>query len=216
MNYRTIDMSKFPRRAHFEYFRSLAYPYVGITANVDITDFLNAVKSCALPFYDTLCYCVTRAANSVPEFRQRICGDGIIEYEYCQSSHTVALPDGTYCYCSADSSLPFEEYLPDVLAKTERAKANASIEEEEDVDSLFFISCVPWISYTSVIQPTPYPADSNPRFNWGKYFENNGRILLPLAVLCNHALVDGLHIARFYDALDRELRELTHQLRDNV
>ena len=39
-------------------------------------------------------------------------------------------------------------------------------------------------------------------------------MLLPLAVLCNHALVDGLHISRFYSALDRELAELTDRLGD--
>ena len=37
MSYKTIDMPAYPRRAHFDYFRSLAYPYVGTTVNVDIT-----------------------------------------------------------------------------------------------------------------------------------------------------------------------------------
>ena len=106
MNYKTIDMDSFPRRAHFEYFKGLAYPYVGFTVNV------------------------------------------------------------------------------------------------------------PWMSFTSVIQPTPSPADSNPRINWGRYFRQDGKVLLPLAVLCNHALVDGLHISRFYSALDRELAELTDRLGD--
>ena len=29
MPYRVIDMESYPRKAHFDYFRSLAYPYVG-------------------------------------------------------------------------------------------------------------------------------------------------------------------------------------------
>ena len=40
-----------------------------------------------------------RAANGVPELRRRIRGDQVVEYDRCPSSHTVALPDGTYCYC---------------------------------------------------------------------------------------------------------------------
>lgn len=44
MNYKTIDMDSFPRRAHFEYFKDLAYPYVGFTVNVDITGFLAQQK----------------------------------------------------------------------------------------------------------------------------------------------------------------------------
>lgn len=29
---------------------------------------------------------------------------------------------------------------------------------------------------------------------------------MPVSVLCHHALVDGLHIARFYDCLNEELK----------
>ena len=28
---------------------------------------------------------------------------------------------------------------------------------------------------------------------------------MPVSVLCNHALVDGKHMADFYEALDREI-----------
>ena len=42
MQYRTIGMADYPRRDHFAYFSSLAYPYVGVTANVDITDLLKS------------------------------------------------------------------------------------------------------------------------------------------------------------------------------
>lgn len=69
----------------------------------------------------------------------------------------------------------------------------------------FFVTTLPWISYSSLIQPVPMPADSHPRISWGKYFTQEGRVLLPLSVLCHHALVDGIHIAAFYQALDREI-----------
>lgn len=208
MDYKVIDMDKFPRRRHFDYFRSLAYPYVGVTVNVDITDFMAGRKASGAPFFLSLCYCVARAANAVPEFRQRIRGDGIIEYDWCQGSHTVALPDETYCYCTLDSRLPFDEYLPKAIEAHERAKREASVEDGEDADSLLFFSSGPWTTHTALIMPVPVPADSNPRITWGKYFEQNGRTLMPLTVQCNHALVDGVHIAHFYQALDRELSGL--------
>ena len=37
MNYRTIDMKSYPRRAHFVYFRRLQNPMMGVTVNVDVT-----------------------------------------------------------------------------------------------------------------------------------------------------------------------------------
>ena len=214
MSCKEIDMAAYKRRAHFDYFRSLAYPYAGVTVEVDISRLVPTLKMHSLPFFLPVLYCAVRAANSVPEFRQRIHGDSVVEYDYCEGSYTVALPDDTYCYCTLDSRMPFDAYLPCAAEAWERAKAASSIEDGEDADSLLFFSSIPWMSFTSVIQPTPSPADSNPRITWGKYFRQDGKVLLPLAVLCNHALVDGLHISRFYSALDRELAELTDRLGD--
>ena len=72
MSFEYIDMETYKRRAHFGYFCGLAYPYVGLTANVEITGLLAKVKAEKLPFFLTVCYCVSRAANGVAEFRQRI------------------------------------------------------------------------------------------------------------------------------------------------
>lgn len=95
MQPRRIEMATYPRKKHFDYFRAMAYPYVGATVKADITDFTKAVKREGLPFFLSFCYCAARAANDVPEFRQRIEGDGIVEFAHCPTSHTVALEDGT-------------------------------------------------------------------------------------------------------------------------
>ena len=67
-----------------------------------------------------------RAANCVPEFRRRILNGGIVEYARCRTSHTVALEDETYCYCTLESAMPFAEYLPYAKREQERAKAARS------------------------------------------------------------------------------------------
>lgn len=203
MGYHYIDMDTYKRKQHFEYFSGLSYPYVGITADVDISGFPEKVKAKGFPFFLTLCYCVSRAANAVPEFRQRIERDRIKEYDRCQTSHTVALEDGTYCYCTLEDRLPLEDYIPYAIKEQETAKRKRSVEDnQDDRDELLFISTLPWISYRSLIQPVPIPADSNPRITWGRFFQQEGKTLLPLTVLCHHALVDGLHMAAFYKELE--------------
>lgn len=212
MDCRCIDMANYPRREHFAYFSGLAYPYVGMTVNVDITA-LRAVQAGKFPFFLTFCYCVSRAANRVPELRQRILDGQIIEFSRCPTSHTVALPDGTYCYCELSSALPFAEYLPYAVSAQEEAKRRASIAEDSgDALRKIFISTVPWISYTALVQPVPIPADSNPRITWGRFFPQDGRTLLPVSVLFHHALVDGIHIAQFYRLLDEEIAALCQTL----
>jgi chloramphenicol O-acetyltransferase type A len=203
-----IDMDSYSRKSHFEYFKNMAYPYVGVTVNVDITDLLSAIRREKLPFFFTILYIVANAANKVPELRRRIAGDGIIEYSYCNTSHTVALEDGTYCYCELDSSMSYKDFLEYAEERQNSAKIQAVTEDGSEADSLLFVSCVPWISYTSVIQPVPNPADSNPRITFGRYFEQNNRILMPTTILVNHALADGMHIAEFYRNLDEIMTQL--------
>lgn len=206
MDYKYIDMETYKRKSHFEYFNSLAYPYVGITVNVDITGLLEGVKAKKLPFFLTICYCVSKSANQIAEFKQRIIDNQIVEYDYCYTSHTVALSDGTYCYCDLNSNCSFENYISYATQEQERAKQRNSINEDsKEVLDKIFISTIPWLSYTAIINPTPVPADSNPRITWGKYFMQDNKVLLPVSVLCHHALVDGLHIAKFYDLLNKQI-----------
>ena len=207
MEAKIIEMSSYARKDHFNYFKNMSYPYVGVTVNVDITDFYIKIKENKLPFFLTFLYYVSSAANAVPELRQRLHSDGIIEYQKCNTSHTVALEDRTYCYCSLDCNMPFASFLPYALKKQEEAKKNPSIDYVEDELSQLYISTVPWFSYTALVQPVPQPADSNPRITWGKFFEQEGKTLIPVSLLCHHALVDGIHIAQFYENLENRLRD---------
>lgn len=197
-----LDMDAYPRRSHFDYFAAFANPYVGVTVNVDITEFLAKTKRDGLPFFLTFLWHAAKSANCVSEFRRRILDGGIVEFESCNTSHTVAKPDGTYAYCTLECQKPLEKFIPYAKEKQLACASCGSIDEDAvEALSLLFISTVPWLSYASLVQPTPTSADSNPRITWGRYFEQNGKMLMPVSVLCNHALVDGVHISKFYSQL---------------
>ena len=126
MAYRMLDMAAYARLDEYNYFRTLAYPYVGVTAQVDITPLRARVRAEGLPFFLSLLYVTSRAANSIPEMRQRLRLDGIAEYDLCPTSHTVSLGDGRYCYCMLRADRPFEAFLPAAMQAQEDAKRAAS------------------------------------------------------------------------------------------
>lgn len=203
---RFVDMNADPRRAQFELFRHARVPYAGITAECDITHFLKTVRENGLPFFLTMLYCAINAANEVPELRRRILPDGrVVEYERCISSHTVALPDGTYTYCSLDCAKPFAEYLPYARVEVEKAKQQRGLEDGEDSARLFFVSSIPWVSFTDLIQPVPEPPDSNVRIIFGKFYTRGEQTLLPTNLTVHHALADGIHMARFFEGFQRRV-----------
>ena len=207
MDYRIMDMTQYKRRAHFDYFRTLQYPYVGTTVPVDVTEMLSYCKQQKHSFYLTFLHAAALAADGVPELRQRIRGEQIIEYAECPTSHVELLPDGTYCYCTLHHHLPLDEYY----ARAEEARKSCiqnGITEDGDAESQYFISTLPWLHYSALIQPVAGGDESNPRITWGKYEANEkGRTILPVSILAHHALVDGMKIAQFYSNLDTEIQK---------
>lgn len=209
MECRAVDLQTYPRRAHFDYFRSLAFPYVGVTVQVDVTELEAFCKARGYSFYLTFLHAVALAANRVPEFRLRIRGEGIVAYDECGTSHVELLPDNTFCYCTLYHGLPLADYLT-YAERTRRAcREQASIEDDDETEGLYFISTVPWLHYTSLAQPVACGSDSNPRFTWGKFEpDGQGRLRMPLTVQAHHGLLDGVHIGAFYRYLEEELARI--------
>lgn len=46
-----------------------------------------------------------------------------------------------------------------------------------------------------------------PLFDWGKYVERDGRLIMPVSVQAHHSFVDGLHVGRFVERLQKFVRE---------
>lgn len=204
MSFREIQLSEYPRKAHFEYFSSMSYPYVGVTVNVDVTELHSLCKQKGWSFYLAFMHLAALSADTVPALRQRI-HDGVIrEYDTCPTSHTEPLSDGTYCYCTLRHDMTLDEYMDYAKKERKRAVERGTIEEDAEVESCYFVSCLPWVGYTALVQPVG--GDSNPRITWGKYEEQSGRIMMPVSLLAHHALVDGRHIGEFYDKLNELLR----------
>ncbi len=202
MDYTVLNMENYPRRAHFEYFSEMDYPYAGITVQADVTKCVQRIRAQGYPMFLTMLYLLSQAANAVPELRQRILDNGIIQYDWCRSSHTAMRSNGVFCYCSLDARRPFDEFIPYAQAEVADALEKNSLKDCADDGDLIYTSCVPWIAYSSLIQPTTRPADSHVRLNWGKLYPDAERQLMPLSILVHHALADGRHIAAFFDGFE--------------
>ena len=87
MSYQLIDMTKDPRSGQFAYFRQMLFPFAGVTAEVDITDF--AARRQGRPLFLSFLYAVVRAAHAGPPLRRRIPEDGrVVGYDWCAAFFT--------------------------------------------------------------------------------------------------------------------------------
>lgn len=198
------------RRLHFDHFRKMDSPHFGITADVDITVFLECVRrSPSLRFTPAIVYLITQTAMEVTAFRWRIRGEEqVVEHQNLRPSFTVpTAASAVFSFCTVP-------YLPDAKAfhakaeeTIETMRENPSFKDEPGADDYLFLSAFPWASFTSITHAMHHsPSDCIPRITWGKYFKRKKKVFLPLGVQAHHAVVDGSDIGRYYQLLERKLK----------
>ena len=61
-------------------------------------------------------------------------------------------------------------------------------------NDVFQCSPMPWVTYTHISHTNSGKKDNaTPLFDWGKFFDRNGRIIMPVSIQAHHSFVDGLH-----------------------
>ena len=190
-----IDLQNWKRRDHYEFYKGLAFPYLNITANVNLTRLVPMTKASGTSLFSALAYITSTAANRIPELRRRIRSDQVVEHEVVRSSFTVLNEDETFGFATIDYAQDFSTFNARILAGIEQSRRNPTIHDEAGRDDMIFLTTITWVSFTQLTHPVPLnPPNSFPRISWGKYFTQTNEILMPLSLMANHALVDGLHV----------------------
>ncbi|MBE0686834.1 MAG: chloramphenicol acetyltransferase, partial [Anaerolineaceae bacterium] len=195
-----IDLSTWKRRDHYNLYKNLEYPYLNISANVNIDNLYNWSKVHQISLFSCIAYLTSRAANHIPELRMRIRNDEVVEHPMVHPSFTVLTDDETFGFATIRYSAVFSEFHQNVIAGIEATKKNPTIHDEPGRDDMIFLTTMTWVSFTQISHPVPLnPPDSFPRITWGKFFDQGQQRLMPLSLLANHALVDGLHVGKFFE-----------------
>jgi len=193
-------MRNWSRRKHFKVFSAFDHPRFGMCANIDLTGFYPFIKQHGISFNSAIVYMITRAANAIPEFRQRIRSGGVVEHEIVHPSTTILANEDLFSFCTLDYIEDFSEFVARAEEEIAYLKEHPTLGEEPGhEDDLVFMTAIPWVSFTSFTHPLHLnPADSVPRFAWGKFFEEGESLKMPLDVQAHHALMDGVHMGMFY------------------
>lgn len=198
---RVIDLENYPRRKVFDAFKDRDIPTYSITSLVDITAFKPFAKELAHGFFVPFSFLLSKAVNAVPEFRQRIVDGNIREFERVHPGFTILQEDRTFAFCDSFHFDEFAEYGPHAQEQIRRSHEHPICDTGEK-HHMFFISNLPWISFTAITHPFDRQNSSIPIISMGKYFSQGGQLVMPIGVQVNHALVDGIHLGDFYTHLN--------------
>lgn len=198
-----LDLDTWPRRESFNFFKAYEFPQFNVCIRADITTTYQYLETHGLSKYNAILWMICCAANHVTEIRYRIRKEGVVEHERLDPSFTLLTHDHTLAFCSAEYTPHVPEFFSRVDREVEKMKAHPKMEDKEGVDNLIYVSCVPWIDFTSISHPVKMdPLDSIPRISWGKFTRNGGHISMPISLQLHHGLADGYHAGLFFQKLE--------------
>lgn len=199
-----IDLSVWERTMHYEIFRNSVQPQYCVTYDVDITNFLEKIKKRGYSFTFSFVYAVTKCANEIEAFRCRFVDGKPAVFKTINTSFTYLNKDTElFKVVNVPMQDSIEEYVE--LAKETEENQTAYFTGPMGND-IYQFSSFPWVSFTHISHTHSGKKDNaTPLFDWGKFYERDGKVLMPFSVQVHHSFVDGVHIGKLADKLQKYL-----------
>jgi chloramphenicol O-acetyltransferase type A len=183
-----------------------------VTARIDVTDLVKYSKEKDTKFYINFLYILSKVLNSRDDYKmaylwqtdELICYDVInpTQYIFHEDTETFTLAYSTY-------DPDYEVFYKGAKDDIEKAKQTREYGlDTQNHPNWFDASYISWLSYDSlnIELPDGYPYYP-PIINWGRYREENGRLMMPVSVRLNHAVADGYLVANVFRLLENEMKE---------
>ncbi len=197
-----IDLNNYPRKDHFEFFRTFDEPLWGLTLDLDCTFAYQYCKKESVSFYAFYLYRTLQAANDTKELKYRIIDDDIYEVDFVSASATILRDDHTFGFSLIRFDNDFNTFTENIRKETERVKNQRGLVMQNDID-VIHISVIPWVRFTALSHARSFHyKDSIPKISYGKLHDDGDQLLMPVSLHVNHALVDGYHAGQFIDRFE--------------
>ena len=213
MDYKVVDMNSYYRKDIFRHFSDDCKCSFAVTARVDVTELKAFSKETNTSFYLNFLYILSRTLNSREDYRfywdypnsEMRLYDRInpIQYVFHEDTETITVVYSEY-------HEDYKTFYDNAKADLDKGKATREYcLDEKARPNWFDASSLPWLSFDSMTVELP---DGylyfNPIVNWGRFREEKGRLLMPVAIRLNHASADGYLAALFYRTLEKEIAGL--------
>lgn len=205
---KTINIDKWKRKEHFEFFSKMASPYFGIVTEVDCTNAYVKSKELGQSLFAHYLHKSMIAVNSVEELRYRIIDNNVVVFDKINVGATIGRDDGTFAFIFVKYLEDFELFNKELQLEIECVKNSNGLRLNGDNEKKDLIrhSTIPWYSFTGLLHPTNFTHnESVPKITFGKYSIKDNRKLLPVSIEAHHGLVDGYHLAKYLEEFQKQL-----------
>jgi chloramphenicol O-acetyltransferase type A len=149
--YTPVDLSRWARKEHFEVFQSFAQCTINQTVLVDITALLKHIKEVGWKFYPTIIFLLSKIVNRHSEFRMNMKDNELVIWKDIHPSYTI-FHNETETFSSLWSHYDGNIHHFQNVYSEDVARYGNNLSywpKEESRENVFFVSAIPWVSFTS-------------------------------------------------------------------
>lgn len=207
-----IDLETWDRKRLFYNYLGTDFPYIILTANVDVTKPLAFAHAHKVSFNLVMVYLCNKVVDSIENYRYRFI-DGkpfVIHHTRPTVNH---LKKGEDLFVIGEGPWPCDDII-EFCKITHENQMKAQPDDMQDrvrykMDIINYTS-IPWVSYTGFIRTIIHNGvDNAPKLSFGKYFKDGDKVLLPISNQTHHGLMDGHHVGIFFERLQKACDELS-------
>ncbi|MEO2279167.1 CatA-like O-acetyltransferase [Pseudoalteromonas pernae] len=202
-----VDLPAWERQQHFEFFKDFHQPYFNVCVSLQAWPLYEYCRSNKVSFFLAYLYLAHISAIEYQPMGLRIHNGEAVHCADPRVSVVQLAEDETFRFSylsSAPSFAAYRQHHQEQSAVSLReplfSEAFACTEGQCD---LIHISVLPWLNFSAFSHATHSGASNGiPKLVFGQYDKKSRT--MPLALDVHHALMDGLHSARFIQILQKK------------
>ena len=204
-----LNTDTWARREAFAYFRSFEQPCFNVCVRVDAAPLKAAVAARGQSFSLACVFLALRLANLHEAFRYRLEGERVRVHDEVHGSSTVLREDESFGFSYLDHCPDWALFHTRGRAALQAARTRAHMAEPREAsDNLLYFTTLPWLHFTSFAHARTTGREVGiPKIAFGRALAEGARLWLPVSVEVHHALMDGLHVGRYVQALEAAMAQ---------
>ena len=207
-----LDLMSWKRGQIFYYFSKMAPTGYSLTVKLDITKMKSALNKAEMKFFPAYLWLVTKTLNAQQEFRIAEKDGKVGYYDYLTPLYASFHDDDkTFSLMWTEFDEDFNEFYKAYIDNQNEYGGNHGVLSQPltpPPPNAYTVSCLPWVSFDHfAVHNYDNKAYYFPSVEAGKFYEQDGRLIMPLSLTCHHATTDGYHVSLFLEELQKEADE---------
>lgn len=212
-----LDLTHWPRRATFEFYRGFDKPYFSVCTRIDVSALKPALVQAGVGGVGLACHFLAlQLANRLEPFRYRLQRGRVQVLDVVHASTTVLRADDSFGFATLQHDSDFARFAAQGAAALHAARqasgdGDGGFAPRVDDQAVLHFTTLPWVHFTSFSHARNWGReDAVPKIAFGRIDsdadDDRRRRWMPLSLEVHHALMDGVHVGRFVQAFEAAMR----------